>query len=83
MIARGTPAKGQWPRLAVRIHGKPAGTLTIDDTEWCERPLLLDLAGEQRVELEFVNDAVGETQDRNLRVHQVRIVRETPPPSCR
>ena len=74
VVARGTPAKGQWPRLAVRINDKPAGTLTIDDTDWCERPLLLDLEGEQRVELAFINDAWDpETkEDRNVYIQAVR-----------
>lgn len=69
ITARGTPARGEWPRMAVRVDGSPlAETNVAGDVATYEFPLRL-AAGDHRIVAAFLNDATGPNgEDRNLYV---------------
>jgi hypothetical protein len=71
--ARGSQAKDEWPILVVSLAGAEVGRISVDSATVKPCPLPLDLpAGEQRLELRFVNDYYDPGKaDRNVWIDRI------------
>jgi len=68
LMARGTPARGEYPLVEVRVDGRLAATVKLDSADWKVYTAHLDVpeAGRRKVEIAFVNDYYGGGEDRNF-----------------
>jgi outer membrane protein assembly factor BamB len=66
ILARGTPASGTWPTMAVAIDGANAGTFTVSSSTFTEYRIPSPPAGTHTVRITFTNDLRTSTEDRNL-----------------
>lgn len=67
VLAKGTPARGVWPRLRLVIDGKPTDGLREVSIQWNAWSWTVPLSqGTHKVTVRFVNDAVSGSEDRNL-----------------
>lgn len=65
--ARGTPAEGAYPRIAILIDDMPIGSVAPASDEWQTLATLVNLPqGEHTLRIGFVNDLQTATEDRNL-----------------
>jgi hypothetical protein len=73
--ARGTVAKGEWPRMAVRLNGKQVGEVVVSSPTLKDFSLQGPRAPYSTLELAFTNDAYfPEThEDRNLFIAKVTL----------
>jgi hypothetical protein len=79
VVARGTPAAGQWPRLIVEVGGQTVRELDIPDREWRTYSISVpSLPGVRSVRFRFPNDYVNPStgEDRNLVIDKVTMVEE-------
>jgi len=79
IVARGTPAGGQWPRMIFEMGGREIQELVVDDRSW--KTYIVSLSappGLEPVRLRFPNDYVDSSsgEDRNLIIDRVDIVEE-------
>ena len=75
--ARGSPAKGVWPRMVLVVDGQRRGAATVASKEFAEHAFEIELAaGLHRVAVAFTNDLLAGREDRNLYLD--RIVLEPP-----
>jgi hypothetical protein len=72
MTARGTPAGGEFPIIAVELDGQPVGQIELKSDGWRGYPLPMELTqGKHELKLTFTNDAQIPPEDRNLWIGQV------------
>lgn len=73
VIARGTQAYGEYPRMVLRIDGKFEDALVVKSETWQLHSLGANLsAGQHEMALAFTNDAWDPPDDRNLYMDHVR-----------
>jgi GH35 family endo-1,4-beta-xylanase len=81
--AAGTPALGEWPRMALLVNGIATGVKTVDSEKFAAYIFEVKLlAGVHRISVAFLNDAAvpdrpGSTrwvEDRNLYVRWIEIL---------
>ncbi|MBN1670317.1 MAG: hypothetical protein JXR37_04760 [Kiritimatiellae bacterium] len=73
VLAYGTPAYGEYPRMVLRIDGTPRDAVVVDSDDWQLFSFAEELAaGAHEVALEFDNDAWDPPDDRNLYLDQLR-----------
>ena len=70
VLAKGDFALGEWPLMHVRMGGKLLTSHRVKKSEWTYYSVMLPegTSGEQSFSIEFANDALDATGDRNLRV---------------
>jgi hypothetical protein len=67
LVAGGTPCKGGWPLVEIRVNGRLASLVSLTEKAVRPYPALADFpAGKCAVKIAFVNDASGKGEDRNL-----------------
>jgi len=72
--ARGTPAAGEWPRMALLVSGTARQTLIVDRAEQADYVFRVELAaGPCELAVAFLNDAVRGSEDRNLILDRITI----------
>lgn len=79
VVARGTPAAGQWPRMIVEVGGQPVRELEVPDREWRTYVIPTSASpGLRAVRLRFPNDYINPStgEDRNLVVDKITMVEE-------
>ncbi len=79
VVARGTPAAGQWPRMIVEVGGVVVRELEVPDREWRTYTISVTAPpGLRMVRLRFPNDYVNPAtgEDRNLVIDKVTVVEE-------
>ncbi len=73
VVARGTQALGEYPRMELRVDGKFCDAVTVDSESWRLFSLAAEIpAGDHELALAFTNDAWDPPDDRNLYMDQVR-----------
>jgi len=74
VIAKGTSAGGVWPNMVVRVNGAQIGSATVNSASYASYPFTFNAtAGSQSVSVEFTNDAVIGSEDRNLIVDKFTV----------
>lgn len=69
VVARGDVAGGVWPQMKVYVDGALVLTQTVATTTWTSYPIRRVLsAGSHTLRVEFTNDAMIGTEDRNLKL---------------
>jgi len=72
--ARGTPAAGQWPRMALLVNGRARRTVVVDSAEPADYVFQAELpAGACELGVAFLNDAVIGREDRNLILDRITV----------
>lgn len=72
LTARGTPAEGTYPIIAVDLDGQAVGQVELKSDGWRGYTLPVDLAaGRHDLKLSFTNDLFSGGQDRNLWIARV------------
>jgi len=75
--ARGKPAMGQWPILALGVDGTSPTTFRVESSGFLPYNLTADFArGRHTIEIAFTNDAYRPPEDRNLWTGAIALVRE-------
>ncbi len=65
--ARGSIAQGELPQFAVRLDGRRVGVVTLQKAELAPYEIAFQApAGKAKLSFEFINDASGNGEDRNL-----------------
>lgn len=78
--AYGSPAAGEWPRMALLVNGMPRQTLSVDQAAPADYVFTAELApGPCELAVGFLNDAVYGREDRNLFLDRFTIA---PPPGA-
>ncbi len=74
VVAKGTSAGGVWPNMVVRVNGVQIGSATVNSATYANYPFTFSAtAGSQSVSVEFTNDALIGTEDRNLIVDKFAV----------
>jgi hypothetical protein len=74
--AWGSPAAGVWPEMALLVDGRAVKTVKVDRADPRDYQFTVDLAaGVHEVAAAFLNDAVIDTEDRNLYLQRITIRR--------
>lgn len=74
VIAKGTSAGGVWPNMVVRVNGVQVGSVAVNSAAYASYPFTFNAsAGTQSVSVEFTNDAVVGSEDRNLIVDKFTV----------
>ncbi|MBN1424276.1 tetratricopeptide repeat protein [Candidatus Fermentibacteria bacterium] len=79
VVARGTPAAGQWPKMIIEIAGQVVRELDVPDREWRTYTVSATVPpGLRIVRMKFPNDYVNQAtgEDRNLVIDKVTLVEE-------
>jgi len=72
--AHGSPARGEWPRMALVLDGEAKQAVTVDTREFADYAFKLDVpAGLHTLGVAFTNDAVEGKEDRNLYLDRIEI----------
>jgi len=75
LTARGTPAEGIYPIIAVALDGQALGQVELKGDGWRAYTLPVDLtAGRHELKLSFTNDLFAGGQDRNLWIARVEFI---------
>jgi len=74
VTAKGTSAGGVWPNMVVKVNGAQVGSATVNSASYTTYPFTFSAsAGSQTVSVEFTNDALIGTEDRNLIVDKFSV----------
>ena len=74
VTAKGTSAGGVWPNMVVKVNGTQVGSATVNSASYTTYPFTFNAAaGSQTVSVEFTNDALIGTEDRNLIVDKFSV----------
>ncbi len=79
IVARGTPAAGQWPKMILDLGGHRVKEFTVSDRQWRTYTVSVTSSpGLRSVRLRFPNDYVNRAtgEDRNLIIDKVDLVEE-------
>jgi hypothetical protein len=69
VVARGDVAGGVWPQMKVYVDGTLVSTQTVATTTWTTYPVRAVIGGgTHTLRIEFTNDAMVGTEDRNLKL---------------
>jgi hypothetical protein len=69
VVARGDVAGGIWPQMKVYVDGTLVSTQTVATTTWTTYPIRAVIGGgTHTLRIEFTNDAMVGTEDRNLKL---------------
>ena len=69
VVARGDVAGGVWPIMKVYVGGTLIATQTVDQTSWTTYRFRRTMSGGSRtLRIEFTNDGIVGSEDRNLKV---------------
>ena len=72
--AKGSPAGGVWPRLAVSVDGHNVGFVSVTSKLAATYGVAAEVpAGKHRVEFEFINDHQVDAEDRNVYLSHVYV----------
>lgn len=77
LVGRGTPGKGEYPRLVVALDGQMVGEIEVDSEEFDEKSLLAEMPeGSHILSVALVNDYYDPTtgEDRNVWFQSVTLV---------
>ncbi|MFQ6133773.1 MAG: carbohydrate-binding domain-containing protein, partial [Armatimonadota bacterium] len=67
IVAKGTPAAGEYPLVEVQLDGRDVGSVQLASTGWQGYPLTITLTeGDHTITLSFTNDLHQPPEDRNL-----------------
>ena len=70
--ARGTPAEGEYPIVALKLNGRELGRIEIKSENWNCNSLRVNLPkGNFKLSLHFINDLYRPPEDRNLWIDRV------------
>lgn len=73
-VAKGTPAVGVYPIIAVEVDGQPVGQVELKSDNWRGYPLPVTLtAGAHDLKLIFANDMWAPPEDRNLWISRIEV----------
>lgn len=82
VVCRGTPAAGAWPEMAFCIDGRSRTNVTVSTREPREYVFAFDAeAADHRITVSFLNDALTDTEDRNLLILSMSIEADGAAPS--
>ena len=74
VVAKGTSAGGVWPNMVVKVNGVQVGSATVNSASYANYPLSFNAsAGNSTVSVEFTNDAIVGSEDRNLIVDKFSV----------
>jgi len=76
IVARGTPAAGEYPLIKVQLDGKDVGSVQLTGGGWQGYPLKVAFTeGDHKLTLTFANDLFQAPEDRNLWLDKVEFRR--------
>ena len=77
LVARGSPAEGVYPIVAISLGGKELGRVELTSSAWRTYPLPADLPhGRGDLRLTFTNDLNVAGEDRNLYLDKLVFCRD-------
>ena len=72
--ARGTPAQGGWPRMALVVDRQRRAQVAVDRPDFADYTFQAELtAGPHTIGVAFTNDLLTKTEDRNLYLDRITI----------
>jgi endoglucanase len=74
VTAKGSVVGGEWPHMKVHVGGKVVGEVDVNTDAWAPYPFQLSAsAGSADIKLEFTNDGMDDSGDRNLYVDKLAV----------
>ncbi len=81
IVASGTPAKGEFPRMALWVDGRLVDQVTVNEARPYTFLVNQGIAPGARLDVVYANDGVLDGEDRNLRVESVSFQGQTLKPT--